>query len=79
MKRAIREFGAKLRSKGGPGLFYYAGHGAPGLKDNKGYFVPVDCDPQYIEHLFLFVAFLLKNFPMIQSLFPSIRISLNFL
>src|ERR1700741_508573 len=27
MKRAIREFGAKLRTKGGVGLFYYAGHG----------------------------------------------------
>ena len=30
-------------------FIYYAGHGAPGLKDNKGYFVPVDCDPQYVE------------------------------
>jgi hypothetical protein len=28
---------------------YYSGHGAPGLKDNKGYFVPVDCDPQYVQ------------------------------
>lgn len=28
---------------------YYSGHGAPGLKDNKGYFVPVDCDPNYME------------------------------
>jgi uncharacterized caspase-like protein len=27
MKKAIREFGAKLRAKGGVGLFYYAGHG----------------------------------------------------
>lgn len=27
MKRAIREFGAKLRTKGGVGLFYFAGHG----------------------------------------------------
>lgn len=30
-------------------FIYYAGHGAPGLKDNKGYFVPIDCDPQYVE------------------------------
>ena len=30
-------------------FIYYSGHGAPGLKDNKGYFVPVDCDPQYVE------------------------------
>ncbi|MEI6556358.1 MAG: caspase family protein [Paludibacter sp.] len=28
---------------------YYSGHGAPGLNDNKGYFVPVDCDPQYVQ------------------------------
>jgi hypothetical protein len=30
-------------------FIYYSGHGAQGLKDNKGYIVPVDCDPQYIE------------------------------
>jgi len=31
-------------------FIFYSGHGAPGLKDNgKGYFVPVDCDPQYVE------------------------------
>ncbi|MBI5193348.1 MAG: caspase family protein [Nitrospirae bacterium] len=28
---------------------YYSGHGAPGLKDKKGYFVPVEADPQYLE------------------------------
>lgn len=28
---------------------YYSGHGAPGLKDRKGYFVPVEADPQYME------------------------------
>ncbi|UZR98848.1 caspase family protein [Chondrinema litorale] len=28
---------------------FYSGHGAPGLKDQKGYFVPVECDPQYVE------------------------------
>lgn len=28
---------------------YYSGHGAPGLKSKKGYFVPVEADPQYIE------------------------------
>jgi len=28
---------------------FYSGHGAPGLKDHKGYFVPVDCDPMYVE------------------------------
>ena len=30
-------------------FIYYSGHGASGLKDNKRYFVPIDCDPQYIE------------------------------
>ncbi|MCP4755859.1 MAG: caspase family protein [Proteobacteria bacterium] len=28
---------------------YYSGHGAPGLKDKKGYFVPVEADPHYLE------------------------------
>lgn len=28
---------------------YYSGHGAPGLKDKQGYFVPVECDPMYVE------------------------------
>ncbi len=28
---------------------YYSGHGAPGLNDKKGYFVPVGADPLYIE------------------------------
>ncbi len=28
---------------------YYSGHGAPGLKDKRGYFVPVEADPNYIE------------------------------
>ncbi|MCD4697648.1 MAG: caspase family protein, partial [Bacteroidales bacterium] len=30
-------------------FIFYSGHGAPGLNDQKGYFVPVDCDPLYIE------------------------------
>lgn len=28
---------------------FYSGHGAPGLNDKKGYFVPVECDPNYVE------------------------------
>ncbi|MCU0446410.1 MAG: caspase family protein [Microscillaceae bacterium] len=28
---------------------YYSGHGAPGLNDKKAYFVPTECDPQYVE------------------------------
>ena len=30
-------------------FIFYSGHGAPGLKDHKGYFVPVECDPNYVE------------------------------
>ncbi len=30
-------------------FIYYSGHGAPGLKDKRGYFVPVEADPNYIE------------------------------
>jgi len=39
MKRAIREFGTKLRSAGGVGLFYYAGHGVQVKGVN--YLIPV--------------------------------------
>lgn len=28
---------------------YYSGHGAPSLKNNAAYFVPVEADPQYVE------------------------------
>ena len=27
---------------------YYSGHGAPDVQQQKGYFVPVECDPQYV-------------------------------
>jgi hypothetical protein len=30
-------------------FIYYSGHGAPGLKDRRGYFVPTEADPQYLE------------------------------
>jgi outer membrane biosynthesis protein TonB len=30
-------------------FIFFSGHGAPGLQDNKGYFVPVEADPNYIE------------------------------
>ena len=30
-------------------IIFYSGHGAPSIKDQKGYFVPVECDPQYVE------------------------------
>ncbi len=28
---------------------YYSGHGAPGLNNKIAYFVPVECNPQYVE------------------------------
>lgn len=39
MKKAIRDFGAKLRAKGGVGMFYYAGHGVQVKGTN--YLIPV--------------------------------------
>lgn len=52
-------FGSKDNPKGKlfntikPGLsdvfVFYSGHGAPGLKDQKAYFVPTEADPQYVE------------------------------
>lgn len=30
-------------------FIFYSGHGAPGLNNNKGYIVPVECDPSYLE------------------------------
>ncbi|MDP8205517.1 MAG: caspase family protein [Candidatus Electryonea clarkiae] len=27
---------------------FYSGHGSPDVNSGKGYFVPVDCDPQYV-------------------------------
>jgi len=40
MKGLIRKFGAKLKQKGGVGLFFYAGHGLQ--IDGNNYLVPVD-------------------------------------
>jgi len=30
-------------------FIYYSGHGAPELNTKKAYFVPVDCDPNYVD------------------------------
>ncbi|OJJ19103.1 hypothetical protein BKI52_20010 [marine bacterium AO1-C] len=30
-------------------FIFYSGHGAPDTKNFKGYFVPVECDPQYVS------------------------------
>ncbi len=31
------------------GLVFYSGHGVPGLKDRRGYLLPVDADPNFAE------------------------------
>jgi hypothetical protein len=31
-------------------VIFYSGHGAPGLKSSKAYFVPVEADPNYMEN-----------------------------
>lgn len=41
-KKAIREFGQKLKERGGVGLFYYAGHGLQ--CEGHNYIVPVNAD-----------------------------------
>lgn len=39
-----------VREDGSSDVFiYYSGHGAPSLKDGAGYFIPVECDPSYID------------------------------
>ncbi len=42
MKRAIRDFGTKLRTAGGVGLFYYAGHGVQ--VGGKNFLVPIGAE-----------------------------------
>ena len=49
MKRAIRDFGAKLRVKGGVGLFYYAGHGIQVKGTN--YLIPVKANVSTEEEI----------------------------
>ncbi len=42
IKTAIREFGQKLKERGGIGLFYYAGHGLQA--DGRNYLIPVNAE-----------------------------------
>ncbi len=35
--------------KGSDVFVYYTGHGAPDPEEKAGYFVPVDCDPNYVK------------------------------
>lgn len=49
MKKAAEDFGNRLASGGGVGLFYYAGHGIQ--SGNVNYLVPVDADIQDEDEL----------------------------
>lgn len=49
MRRAIREFGDKLKAKGGVGLFYFAGHGMQ--VDGKNFLLPLDAGVESQEDL----------------------------
>jgi formylglycine-generating enzyme required for sulfatase activity len=44
MKQLIREFGQKLRTRGGVGLFYFAGHGVQAK--GRNYMIPIDAEIQ---------------------------------
>lgn len=48
MRRAIREFGARI-GRGGVGLFYYAGHGVQVRGEN--YLIPVDARPESADEV----------------------------
>jgi WD40 repeat protein len=49
MKKAAEDFGNRLASGGGVGLFYYAGHGIQ--SGNVNYLIPVDADIQDEDEL----------------------------
>ena len=48
MRRAIREFGEKLRGKGA-GLFYFAGHGVQ--VNGRNYLIPANADIKYEDEI----------------------------
>lgn len=57
---------------------FYSGHGAPSLKDKKGYFIPVDCDPQYIELLGFPVDIFYENIGKVRAKSVTIAIDACF-
>ncbi len=46
---------------------YYSGHGAPSIKDQEGCFVPVECDPRYVELGGYSINTFYKNLSKIQA------------
>lgn len=49
MKKAIREFGQKLKERGGVGLFFYAGHGLQ--SDGRNFLVPVSAEINKVQDI----------------------------
>ena len=48
-------------------VVFYSGHGAPGLRDKRGYLVPVDADPRRIELTGYPVDLLYRNLAQIPA------------
>jgi uncharacterized caspase-like protein len=48
-------------------FIFYSGHGAPGLKDNKGYFVPIEANPNYIEQSGYSIDLFYENLSKLQA------------
>jgi|WetSurSiteA1Bulk_404760.scaffolds.fasta_scaffold00300_6 hypothetical protein len=65
------DYRARLHNSIIPGksdiFIYYSGHGAPGLRDKKGYFVPVECDPLYVELTGYSQELLIDNLSKLES------------
>ncbi|MCH2021325.1 MAG: caspase family protein [Saprospiraceae bacterium] len=49
MKKAIREFGEKLKEIGGVGLFFYGGHGLQA--DGRNFLVPIDATIKKVQDI----------------------------
>ncbi|MCH7520890.1 MAG: caspase family protein, partial [Candidatus Marinimicrobia bacterium] len=47
-RTALRKLGNAAKAKADV-FVYYTGHGAPDPEEKRGYFVPVDCDPNYVQ------------------------------
>jgi uncharacterized caspase-like protein len=68
MKQLIRDFGQRLRSTGGVGLFYYAGHGVQANGHN--YLIPIDADIENeadLEDVGVDVNYVLNQISVAQS------------
>lgn len=48
-------------------VIFYSGHGAPGLKNSKAYFVPVEADPNYMENGGYSVDVLYENLKLLPA------------